>query len=513
MSLSEKHWPASKVELRPLDRIIPYPRNAKRHPQEQVAALAADMKTDGVTMPILVDEGGVIIAGHGRLLAAQANGFERYPVVVAKGWSETQKKAARIKDNQRTFQSDWDREILRIELADLQIQQFDLSILGFDDKALASYLPAEEPKQNPNEIAEPPKKPIVRAGDLWTLGEHRILCGDSTDAKSWDRIMGRDVAAMTFTDPPYGVSYEAQGGEFDIIKGDDKRRDALYQMLLRSISLMAKHTSDRGATYIWHASSTRNDFAQAITAAGLTEKQYLIWAKPSMVLGRADYQWSHEPCFYCAHEGESPQFYGDRTGTTVWRIEAVRTTEAAAVLGSGIVVLDGDGHMLFLQPKAPKAKKAREIRLSKQAPKLLVTDPTGTGTVWEVSREHGGSYVHPTQKPVELATRAIENSSRPGEIVIDGFSGSGTTLIGCEMTGRRARVIDLDPRYVQAAVERWQKFTGKEATLEGEPFARVAKARTAKRPEKPAGAPKRKGGTQGAPSTPPASQRAGQAAR
>jgi DNA modification methylase len=354
-----------------------------------------------------------------------------------------------------------------------------MPLLGFSDKAIADYLPKPEDPVDPNAIVDPPKKPIVRVGDIWNLGEHRIMCGDSTSKETWSALMAGQQAAMVFTDPPYGVSYESDGNKFEVIKGDAKRRDDLYQMLVRSIGLMTSHTRKRGAVYIWHASSTRNDYAQAITAAGLVEKQYLIWAKPSMVLGRADYQWAHEPCFYCAHEGESPEFYGDRTGTTVWRIEPVRTAQAAALLGSGIIVLDGEGSTLFLQAKAPKTKKAREIRLTKQSPTLMISDPTGNGTVWEVSRDSSG-YIHPTQKPVELATRAIENSSKPGEIVIDGFSGSGTTLIGCEMTGRRARVIDLDPRYVQAAIERWQDYAQAEATLEGDgrTYGQITKERT-----------------------------------
>lgn len=474
----EQGWPASKVEMWPIGKIIPYPQNPRTHTEEQIKLIASSMKDDGVIAPILVDENGVIIYGHGRREAAIESGFNNYPVCIARGWSEKRKRSVRIKDNSLSLLSGWDTSLLRIEVNDLKMAGYEIDLLGFSDKQIASYLPEPAAPQNPNEIVEPPKKPIVRPGDIWILGEHRILNGDTTEAKSWDLLMQGEKASMVFTDPPYGVSYEAASGEFEVIQGDRKRQDDLYQMLVKSISLMAKNTSKRGAIYIWHASATRNDFAQAITTSGLIEKQYLIWAKPSMVLGRADYQWSHEPCFYCAHEGSSPEFYGDRTGTTVWRVEPIRTAQAAALLGSGIVVLDGNGNTMFLQARAPKTKKVREIRLTEQAPTLMISDPTGSGTVWEVSRDSGG-YIHPTQKPVELATRAIENSSLPGEIVVDGFSGSGTTLIGCEMTGRRARVIDIDPRYVQAAVERWQRFTQGQATLEGDgrTFAEVAKDR------------------------------------
>lgn len=472
--------PVQKMML--LSKIKPYPNNPRTHPTEQITLLASLMKQHGIDQPIVVDEEGVIIKGHGRRLAAIEAGFKHFPVIQHTGLSEEDKRAIRIADNQIALLSGWETSLLRVELTDLSQAGYEMPLLGFSDKTIADYLPKPEDPVDPNAIIDPPKRPIVRAGDIWNLGEHRIMCGDSTSKETWSALMDGQQAAMVFTDPPYGVSYESDGNQFEVIKGDRKRQDDLYQMLVRSIGLMASHARKRAAVYIWHASSTRNDFAQAITAAGLVERQYLIWAKPSMVLGRSDYQWAHEPCFYCAHEGETADFYGDRTGTTVWRIEPVRTAQAAALLGSGIIVLDGEGSTLYLQGKAPKAKKAREIRLTKQAPTLMISDPTGTGTVWEVSRD-SGTYIHPTQKPVELATRAIENSSRPGEIVIDGFSGSGTTLIGCEMTGRFARVVDLDPQYVQAAIERWQAFTKAEATLErdGRTFAEIAKERSGQR--------------------------------
>ena len=319
---------------------------------------------------------------------------------------------------------------------------------------------------------------MVHAGDVWELGMHRIICGDSTDPNTWATLMGRERAAMVFTDPPYGVSYEAQSGEFEVIEGDHKRRDDLYKMLVGAFKCIAKIADDKAGIYIWHASSTRNDFAQAMTAAGLIEKQYLIWAKPGLVLGRADYQWAHEPCFYCAKDGHTPNFYGDRAESTVWRIAAITTDQASTVLGAGVIILGGDGRMLFIQPKAPKTKKAREIRLTEKVPSVFLADTTGTGTVWEIARD--GNYVHPTQKPVALAVRAIENSSKPGDIVVDAFSGSGTLLIGCETTGRRGRVAELDPKYVQAAIQRWQEFTGKEATLvqTDQTFGEVQKERS-----------------------------------
>ncbi len=476
-------WPGAK--LWSLDKIKPYPKNARTHPDEQIGLLADLIGRFGPDQPIVVDEDGVILKGHGRLAAAHRAGLTYFPVVQHIGLSGDDKKAMRIADNKVALLSDWDRGLLGGELRELKLANYEMPLLGFSEIELRPFMESVEPPKNPNAPTQIPEKLVVRAGDIWEMGEHRIICGDSTDLKTWERLMRAQKAALVFTDPPYGVSYEAPSGEFEVIQGDKKRRDELYDMLVKAFGCMAAVTSYKAAFYIWHASSTRNDFAQAMTAAGLVEKQYLIWAKPSIALGWDDYNWGHEPCFYACHDGEAPEFYGDRANSTVWRIEAVRTDRAATVIGSGLMVLSGDGRMLFVQPKAPKSKKLREIRLTKAQPSLILADDTGTGTVWEVTRD--SDYVHPTQKPVALAIKAIENSSRPGEIVVDGFSGSGTTLIGCEMTGRRARVVELDPQYVQAAIERWEKFTGRKATLadDGRTLEDVAKARRGQGRQKP----------------------------
>ena len=209
-----------------------------------------------------------------------------------------------------------------------------------------------------------------------------------------------------------------------------------------------------------------------------------------LVTGTTTYRWMLDRHF-TEHPGHWQEFYGDRAEPTVWRMEAVRSDAAATVVGTGLLVLSGTGEQLYVQPRPPKAKRLREVRLTKAQPKLVLADATGSGTVWEISRDSG--YVHPTQKPVALATRAIENSSRPGEIVLDGFSGSGTTLIACELTGRRARAVELDPRYVEATIARWEKFTGEHARKLGEPIKakkkasrRAARGRTEVLPAAPA---------------------------
>ena len=241
---------------------------------------------------------------------------------------------------------------------------------------------------------------IIPYGDIWELGGHRLLCGDSTDKKNWAALFGRDVASMVWTDPPYGVSYEDPAGKFEVIAGDRKRRDDLYKMLVGAFAGMVSHTKPKAAFYIWHASSTRNDFTEAMTAAGLTENEYLIWAKPSGAFGRADYKWAHEPAFYASKSGNTPDFHGEPNETTVWRVSAVTTEETSVVIGTGLVLLDGEGRSLYVQPKTPKGKKLREIRLTGARPRVVLADDAGDSTVWEVARDK--DYKHPTQKPVEL---------------------------------------------------------------------------------------------------------------
>lgn len=412
------------------------------------------MRDDGVTMPILVDEAGVIIAGHGRRLAAAKNGFEEYPVVIARGWTEERKRAVRLKDNAVALLSGWDHDLIRTELSGLQLVGYDVKLLGFSEASLRQWgAGASAPgAADPELVPEPPKKPVVRLGDVWQVGQHRVACGDSTAPETWKALLGRERASMVFTDPPYGVSYES--ANFDVIRGDDKRRDDLYKMLVKSLREMTQYAADKAAIYIWHASSTREDFAQAMKAVGLVERQYLMWVKPALVLGRADYHWQHEPCFYASKSDHAPAFYGDRAESTVWHAQLARGNDTAVSIGSGIVLLDGIGGTIFIQARAPKTKRIRQVRITDKSHVLLTGTEQLQSTVWQVSKD-GTDYEHPTQKPVELARRAIENSSRPGEIVIDGFLGSGTTLIGAEMTGRRCFGMELDPIYAEVVIRRW----------------------------------------------------------
>lgn len=471
------HHPASHPETWPIGRIQPYPNNARTHPKAQIDLLAKLLKQQGVDQPIVVDEDGVILKGHGRRLAAIAAGFEVFPVVVRWGLTDAEKTAMRLQDNQVALLSGWDHQLIHHELVVLQRAGFDMPLLGFGKQQLTAWGAAPiDTSKDPDEIPPEPKRPSVRHGDVWVLGEHRLVIGDATAAETWKTLFGNERAAMVFTDPPYGVSYEATSGKFEVIIGDEKRRDELYLMLSRSFRRMAAFTVDNGALYIWHASSTREDFSQAMKAVGIYERQYLIWVKPAIILGHSDYRWQHEPCFYAANGDKAPPFYGDRGESTVWHVRMQTPKEIQTTIGSGLVLLDGHGAELFIQSRPPKNKKTRQIRITKDQHVWISGNQSG-GTVWEVGRD--GHHQHPTQKPVELARRAIENSCKPGEIVADGFLGSGTTLIAAHMTGRRCYGIELDPIYAEIIIQRWEAFSGSAATLEasGKTFAETKKDR------------------------------------
>jgi DNA modification methylase len=424
-------WPASRPELWKLERIQPYPNNPRTHPPEQIEQLARDMKEDGVTMPILVDEAGVIIAGHGRLLAAEHNHFEEYPVVIARGWTETQKKAARIKDNQIGLMSGWDRELIKTNLAELKLEGYDLPLLGFPDSELRAWGIALgiEGATDPDAVPEPPKNPVVRLGDFWKLGNHLLLCGDSTNREHVQMVAGGHKAAMVFTDPPYGVAYRDTGTgawdeekkarkragllkpRFEAIANDELTEEELYRFLVAYMTIQPLRKD--AAQYVCHASLRAHVFREALLETGMTLRSQIIWAKSRPGFNFAQYKWKHEPIYYAVPESGTVAWYGDNTQTTLW----------------------------------------------------------------EIASESGAVYEHPTQKPVGLAGKAISNSLRSGESIYEPFSGSGSTLIACEMTGRKAWAIEIDPAYVEVAIKRWQDFTGERATLEGKPFDQVAKAR------------------------------------
>ena len=470
-----------KVEYRPVARLRPYTKNARVHPPEQITKIRRLIETVGFVVPILVDGKNGILKGHGSLQAAMQIGMERVPVIELAGISEGEKRAFILADNRVALDAGWDDKLLAIELGDLQAMGLDMDLTGFDGQEIRLTL--EPPPSAPPESAEPDlqKQAVTRPGDLWMLGDHRLLCGDATKPAAYKALMQGREAQCVFTDPPYGVSYEARGGDFQMIQGDDLRRGQLYSLLHAAFAQAALHAREDAAWYIWHASATRDDFAKAMRDVGLVELGTIIWAKPAIVLGWSDYRWAHEPCLYAAKQGVRPAWHGGRDQSTVWRI-AARTAsgEPATAIGQGVILTTKDGHELFVSAVAPKGKKVRHVHVD--GAQLLAAGGGAADDLWEVSRDNGhgkADPIHPTQKPVELARRALTNSTTEGQIVLDMFSGSSSTLIAAEQTKRVGYALELDPRYVDAGVRRWQELTGKAAThaAEKKTFDALAKAR------------------------------------
>lgn len=410
-------WPATRVEMWKLARIKPYEKNPRTHPPAQIEQLARDMRDDGVTMPILVDENGVIIAGHGRILAAQKNGFEEYPVVIARGWTEERKRAVRLKDNAVALLSGWDAELIRLEVGDLKLSGFDVGLLGFPEAQLRGFgiSVGTEGQNDPEEAPERARRPVVCRGDLWVLGDHRLLCGDATSESDVAMCLGDTRPKLCVSDAPYGVEYDANWRNEAAAKG-------LIGYGAKAVSVV--HNDHRidwseawklfpgDVLYSWHADRHASAAQASLEAAGFEIVCQIIWSKPRFVISRGDYHWQHEPCWYAVRKGRKHNWQGDRSQSTLWAIPHMKSE---------------------------------------------------TG--------------HSTQKPIECMKRPIENNSRKGDFVYDPFIGSGTMAIACEMTGRRCLGIEIDPAYVQVVIERWQSFTGRKALLDGKTLEEVAKAR------------------------------------
>lgn len=460
-----------------------HPQNPRTISEKRRAQLAKSMAKFGDLSSITVNRRtGHVVSGHQRVRALLPNasiyvddhhlddgvgtvaighiqsGDQRWPYREV-DWDEATEKSALIAAN--AAGGDFDELLLAPLVLELDRAGVDTELLNLRslDEILAEG--KAEASASEDDFPDLPATPRAKRGDVWVLGEHRIMCGDSTSRDDMQRLMGNEVAAMEFTDPPYGVAYKGTG--FDVIEGDRKRDDELLALVTGALKQGVHFTAPDAAFYVWHASSTRREFEDALRDAGLVERQYLVWAKNSIVLGHSDYRWSHEPCFYASKDGRKPAFYGDRAQATVWRATLRRAGHHATTLGQGVLLVDGKGGQVALVPRLPKGKKARTVRLY-QDEVVRVEVTSQASDVLEVG--HDRDYVHPTQKPVELARRAIANSSRPGEVVLDQFGGSGSTLIACETEKRRARLMEIDPRYVDAEVKRWETLTGRTAVLE-----------------------------------------------
>lgn len=395
-------WPADKVERWPIAGLVPNARNARTHSDTQVDQIAASIREWGWTNPVLVDDDGTIIAGHDRVLGARKLRIREVPVMVATSWTEAQKRAYALADNKLSLNAGWDEDLLALEIAELQEIGFNLELTGFSDiEILTLGAQTTEGLTDPDEVLEPPVDPVSMPGDLWLLGGHRLLCGDSTVAADVAKVLGSVRPHLMVTDPPYGVDYDPGWRATAGLKHNSQRLGRVANDN-RADWRAAWALFPGSVAYVWHAGRHASTVQDSLIAVGFDIRAQIVWAKDRFALSRGHYHWQHEPCWYAVRNGPA-NWNGDRRQSTLWQIAA----------------RDGAGS------------------------------------------EHG------TQKPVECMKRPIENNSSPGQAVYEPFSGSGTTIIAAEITGRSCCAIELLPQYVDVAVKRWQAFTGKAATLAG----------------------------------------------
>ena len=397
---------STAIKKIPVSDLIPYANNSRTHSDEQVLQIASSIKEFGFINPVIVDGENGIIAGHGRVMAAKKLGLMDVPCVDASHLSEAQKKAYIIADNKLALNAGWDDDILRIELDMLTELDFDLSLTGFSDEELQAICQVEEitPEYEDDadgEVIEPPPEPKTKEGDVWILGKHRLMCGDSTSIDALEKLCNDHLVDMWLTDPPYNVAYEGKTKDALTIKNDSMGDDD-FRQFLRDCYVAADAVMKPGAAfYIWHADLEGYNFRGAAKDANWKVRQCLIWKKSTLVMGRQDYHWKHEPCLYGWKDGAGHLWASDRKQTTILEFDKPRR--------------NGE---------------------------------------------------HPTMKPVDLFEYCLLNNTKGGDIVLDSFGGSGTTMIACEKNGRVGYLMELDPKYCDVIINRWQTLTGKEAVLE-----------------------------------------------
>jgi DNA modification methylase len=398
-------WPADQVERWPTERLIPYANNPRLHSEADIDKIAASIVKWGWTNPALVDENGTLIAGHGRVAAGAKLELTSIPVIVARGWSEEEKQAYRLADNELAARASWDPDLLRDELRSLQFSDFDLDLIGFEPYRLQEILAGlgSSGLTDPDSVPEAPDQPVTRPGDVWLLGDPRVGCGDSTSAVDVELVLAGSQPHLMVTDPPYEVGYDPSWrarrgcGTGKLARGkvlNDDRADwqQAYALFPGDVA------------YVWHGAMHGAIVATGLAACGLQLRAQIVWAKQHFTLSRGDYHWKHECCWYAVREGRSSHWQDDRTQATLW--------------------------------ECPN------------------NNPFGNR-----QREH--SWGHGTQKPVECMRRPVVNNSRPGQLVYDPFLGSGTSLIAAEMTGRACCGLEISPSYVDVILRRWQAFTGR----------------------------------------------------
>ena len=395
-----------KIIYKKTAELLPYARNARTHSDSQVAQLAASIKEFGFNNPVAIDTDGMILCGHGRVMAAQRLGLDEVPTVCLSHLSELQKKAYILADNKLALNAGWDNDMLKIEFEDLKSSDFNLDLIGFSNEELDEIMNQdEEPEVEDDDYnVMVPEEPKAKLGEIYILGKHRLMCGDSTSIADVEKLMGEQQADLLLTDPPYNVDYEGGTDRKLKIKNDNMEDQAFRQFLIE-VYKAADHVMKPGAPfYIWHADSEGANFRGAAKDMGWQIRECLIWVKNSLVLGRQDYQWRHEPCLYGWKAGAAHYFTDSRAESTV--IE----------------------------------DQVNVDKLSKEELKTLCKKLLDPGIETTVIREKKPSIndVHPTMKPVKLFGRLVKNSSKRNDIVLDLFGGSGTTIVACEQLNRRA---------------------------------------------------------------------------
>ena len=387
----------TEMQLVDINKLIPYVNNARTHSPEQITKIRSSLREFGFVNPVIIDKDFNVLAGHGRLAAAKAEGITEVPCVFAEHLTEAQKKAYIIADNRMSEDAGWDDELLKVEMEALQDMGFDLSMTGFDTDELDELFKNEDDSEVKDDdfdlTAALEKASFVEFGDIWTVGKHRLMCGDATSADDVNALMGDTKANLILTDPPYGVSFKSASGL--TIQNDSIKDEEFYTFLLNAFKCMAEHLEKGGAAYVFHADTEGLNFRRAFVDAGFHLAGCCIWVKDSLVLGRSDYQWQHEPVLYGFLQNGKHKWFSDRKQTTIWN---------------------------FDKPKR--------------------------------------NANHPTSKPLDLLSYPIGNSTQENAVVIDTFGGSGSTMMACEQMNRVCFMMELDPKYASVILRRYIEDTG-----------------------------------------------------
>lgn len=429
----------TEAKLVPVDQLTPYEKNAKTHDETQIRNIAKSIRQFGFTQPLVIDRDGVVVIGHGRLAAAKEIGLTEVPCIRREDLTDEEIRELRLLDN-KLNESPWDVELLAADLQGLTFEGYELDFEVPEDLEPVDV-------QEDNWAPDLDTETEIQPGEIWALGDHRLMCGDSTDPDSIKNLMGGAEADLLLTDPPYNVNL---GGDSNghpemhsemkarkrrtdgkIIKNDQWEDDAAFvAFLVRSFTAAKEVMRPGAAFYIWHASTETDHFHEAAEESGLQVRELLVWVKNTFAIGRQDYQWRHELCHYGWKDGAGHYFAPTRKETTVVEDQ-----------------IDPDK-----MSKKELQDYLREILNEERTPTTVLHEDKPTR-----------SELHPTMKPVKLMARQIRNSSRPGEIVLDPFGGSGSTLIACEQMGRKCYTAELDPQYAQTIIDRWEEFTGRKA--------------------------------------------------